>query len=135
MSGTADTEFSIGQQYWCMHRSFPRPILGTIISLTDAPGKQIGLEFSEADGLFGRHSCDGKGIHGRCIWSNVDNILNQSEYNAISEQIANNLIVSKMLVGNNYERMTIDDDNRVVGGEFNIEIAKSNKPMMPAVRG
>lgn len=71
-------EISKGDKFWCNHRKAgSKYILGTVIALTDQPGKLIGLQF-EAN--VSGHSCDGKGKQGYCLWTGIENLLSESEY-------------------------------------------------------
>ncbi len=74
---TQATRVSVGDSMWCTHRRLPSPLLGTIIALTDEPGKMIGLEFEED---VGGHSCDGRGQDKYCLWVSPVQILTEEEY-------------------------------------------------------
>lgn len=74
---TQVAEINKGDKFWCSHRRLPSDMIGTVIVMTDEPGKLIGLEFDkDIDG----HSCDGRGKDGCCLWVNVDHILTNDEY-------------------------------------------------------
>ena len=83
MSGT-NIKIEINQQYWCVHRTLMKPLLGTIIALTNSPGKMIGIQF---DVNINGHSCDGRGVDGHCLWVTSQIIYNQFEWDNIANSI------------------------------------------------
>jgi len=72
-----------GDKFWCIHRRLPKAMLGTVIVMTDEPGKLVGMEFEDC---FGGHSCDGRGKDGHCLWVGPEYMLTEDEY--ASEQAA-----------------------------------------------
>lgn len=46
--------------------------MAKIIAITDEPGKTVGVEFGDP---VGRHSCDGAGKTGYCLWVAPEHIL------------------------------------------------------------
>ena len=74
---TQASKVSVGDKMWCTHRRLSSPLLGTIIALTDEPGKVIGLEFEED---MNGHSCDGRGPDRHCLWVSSVHILTEVEY-------------------------------------------------------
>jgi hypothetical protein len=74
---TQAVTISVGDKMWCTHRRLPSPLLGTIIVLTDEPGKMIGLEFEEE---VNGHTCDGRGQDKKCLWVLPIHIMTEVEY-------------------------------------------------------
>lgn len=74
---TQASKVSVGDKMWCTHRRLSSPLLGTIIVLTDEPGKMIGLKFEED---INGHSCDGRGQDKYCLWASPVHILTEEEY-------------------------------------------------------
>lgn len=74
---TQVAEINKGDKFWSTHRRLPKPMVGTVIVMTDEPGKLIGLEF-EVD--VGGHSCDGRGANGHCLWTVPEHLLTDEEY-------------------------------------------------------
>jgi hypothetical protein len=105
MPGTANTEFRLGQQYWCVARRLSQPLLGTIVALTDAIGKSIGLEFTE--NIVG-HSCDGRGKNGYCLWVTPLVIYDETEWGNVSGVLSAQKVFSHSLIGNSYETLVIN---------------------------
>ena len=71
---------SKGDKFVFAHTELKEPLLGTVIALTDAPGKKIGLEFEvNVSG----HSCDGRGKHGHCLWAAPAHVYTPEEYEQI----------------------------------------------------
>ena len=69
-----------GDKFVFAHTEVKEPLLGTVIALTDAPGKKIGLEFEVN---VGGHSCDGRGKPGHCLWAAPAHIHTPDEYEHI----------------------------------------------------
>ena len=136
MSGTADTEFSIGDKYWCVDPFLSAPLLGTIVALTDSPGKTIGLEFEEEIG--GRLSCDGDGAYNRCLWVTVLSIYNESEWESVSQNIKVQIATIAAIRGKRFDKVTLDRDGVVISDESRLgdlsQTQAAAKPMMPAVK-
>lgn len=137
MSGTADTEFSIGDRYWCVDPFLEQPLLGTIVALTNAPGKTIGLEFDVEIG--GRLSCDGDGAFNRCLWVTVLNIYNVSEWESVSQNLVTQMATVQAIRGNRFDRIVLDKDGVVIhndelGDLPQTQAVESKKPLMPAVK-
>lgn len=109
MLGTANTEFKLGQQYWCVARQLSTPLLGSIIGLTDVIGKTIGLEFVKN---IGGHSCDGRGKNGYCLWVTTQVIYDETEWENVAEILSAQKEFTKILAGNDYETLVI---NRATG--------------------
>lgn len=70
-------KISKGDRFICVLNRLSKPTLGTVIALTNEPGKLIGLEFAED---VKGHSCDNRGKPGYCLWASRYDILAESEY-------------------------------------------------------
>jgi hypothetical protein len=129
--GTAVTEFELGDEFWCVHRLMPEPILGTIVGLTDADGKLIGLDFGQD---MGGHSCDGRGTNGHCLWVLPKDIYTEAEWAAVSEELTAQLAARKALVGNSYEKIVLEDGQLGGGSEEDGQpgIQKAKGDLAPA---
>lgn len=66
-----------GDKFICIHPRVKGGHLGTVISITTNPTKNIGLQFDQPIGF---HSCDGKGKDGYCIWVRPSDIMTEEEY-------------------------------------------------------
>lgn len=66
-----------GDKFVCTLARLPKPTLGTVIALTNEPGKLIGLEFAED---IKGHSCDNRGKPGYCLWASKYDVLTEAEY-------------------------------------------------------
>lgn len=136
MSGTADTEFALFDQYWCVHPKLPEPLLCTIIALTDAPGKLIGLDCGQDVGL---HTCDGRTDQGHGIWINPEFIYNETEWAAVEEQLVAQAASRAEAFGSSYKRITIDADDNIVEtfgrGVATLQDADEDEGFAPAHRG
>lgn len=133
MAGTTDTVFAVGDQYWCTDPFLPEPMLGTIIALTDTPGKIIGLQFEEPIGSCG--SCDGDGEYDKCLWVLPDSIYNVEEWVSVKEMLVSQAAVRHAFRGNRFKSVTVDSDNRiVVADDQAVEVVteESDKKFMPA---
>lgn len=108
MAGTNDTVFELGAQYWCVHPQMEAPLLGTVVALTDAVGKRIGLEFSSD--IPGGHSCDGRASHPRGLWVLPEHIYNESEWESVAGVLSAQKAASLAAVGRSYKIITIDPD-------------------------
>lgn len=136
MSGTADTTFKVGDQYWCVDPFISAPLLGTIIALTDNASKKIGLEFDEDIGS--PHGCDNAGRQGHCLWVRETSIYNPTEWVAVEETISAQKLASAQLRGNRYDEISIDEDGDVItDGETLIRPSKADpdKKVMPSYKG
>lgn len=88
-------KISKGDVFVCTLKRLKSPVAGTIIALTNEPGKLIGLEFSEN---VNGHSCDGRGKDGHCLWASQYDILTKEEYEAslkVTEE-AKKIVYSEM---------------------------------------
>lgn len=70
---TQVAEISIGDRFYFVSKD----AIGTIIALTDIPGKMIGIELDDSVGF---HSCDGRGKEGHCVWAYPEDVLSETEY-------------------------------------------------------
>lgn len=113
MSGTADTEFSLGDQYYVLAPHFSEGLLGTIVALTNAPGKRIGIQF-ETDVQISRHDCDGIGEFGKCLWTKPGEIYNPTEWLTFQDELNTQAVLRKLAVGDSFSRITIDNDGDVI---------------------
>lgn len=88
-------KISKGDKFVCTLDRLSKPTLGTVIALTNEPGKLIGLQFAED---VKGHSCDNRGKHGYCLWVSRYNILTESEYadSLKVEQEAKSMVYSDM---------------------------------------
>lgn len=72
---TQAAEISVGDRMYVV--SLDNPFIGTVIALTDEPGKMIGIELDEPAGY---HTCDGRGKNKYCIWVSPEQILTEVEF-------------------------------------------------------
>ena len=119
MPGTADTEFTIGDQYWCVDPWLAEPLLGTIVALTGTPGKLIGLQFDED--VPGNLSCEGAGIPGRCLWVIPEIIYNPTEWIAVQEDLTAQAVSRHAIRGTRYNAIKIDNDGQIIVGESTLK--------------
>lgn len=70
-------EIKLGDKFYCFHKRLDKPVKGTVIALTNRPGKMIGLQFPNK---MGGHECDGKGKKGHCLWVTPQHILTEQEW-------------------------------------------------------
>ena len=134
MAGTADTEFALNDQYWCVHPRLDSPKLGTIVGLTDAPGKTIGLDLGED---VGGHNCDGRANVGAGLWVTTEDIYNETEWAAIGQSVATQVAAREAFKGNSFKKLTIDEDGSLIGDGKDLEnvgVQKAPKNLMPAVK-
>lgn len=136
MAGTNDTVFQLGAKYWCVHPQMEIPLLGTIIALTDAIGKRIGLEFSV--NVPGGHSCDGRTNQSRGLWVLPEHIYNESEWESIVGILNAQKAAIYATVGRSYKVIEINSDTGEVitddnlHGSRNIHMKIDNINLMPA---
>ncbi len=57
---------------------------GTVIALTDEPGKAIGVEYDEA---VGEHSCDGRGKDRFCSWIHPDHVFDVRQAESLLKDV------------------------------------------------
>lgn len=62
----------------------PVPLTGTIIALTDEPGKLIGVQFEQE--LFAGHSCDGVGVNKKCLWVHYSNVITDEQLAMLNQR-------------------------------------------------
>ena len=122
MSGTSDIVFTIGDKYWCVLSRLQTPLLGTIVALTDIPGKLIGLEFSiHVNG----HTCDGCGHDGKCLWVTPESIYNQTEWKSINNAVLSQMAFEQAIKGNSFEEIIIDTvSNKILNEAINIPVVQ-----------
>lgn len=92
---TQAKKISKGDKFVCTLKRLSKPLIGTVIALTNEPGKKIGLEFEED---VKGHSCDGRGKDGHCLWASQYDILTKEEYEAslkVTEE-AKKIVYSEM---------------------------------------
>ncbi len=111
MSGTNTTAFRLGDKFWCIDPILSAPKLGSIVSLTDNPGKMIGLQFDEKIGS--NISCDGVGAADSCLWVRPDSIYTEVEWQAVKDELGVQLIKRNELIGNKFTSITIDYDGNI----------------------
>lgn len=70
---TQVAEISLGDRFCFVSKD----TIGTVIALTDIPGKMIGIELDDPVGF---HSCDNRGKDGYCVWAYPEEILSEQEY-------------------------------------------------------
>lgn len=54
----------------------PKPMIGTILTITAEVGKSIGVLFET---YVGGHSCDGRGEEGKCLWLHPSNVFETTD--------------------------------------------------------
>jgi hypothetical protein len=135
MAGTANTEFTLGDKYWCVYKALSQPMIGTIIALTDAPGKTIGLQF-DTDDIISRIDCDGRGPLGKCLWTIPQYIYSTDEWDNVLIQMAEQKEAYKKMIGKSFDVMKIDEDNQIVGSSQNSNApnATNASKLMPAFK-
>lgn len=123
MPGTNAVEFRLDDKFWCVDSHLKEPKLGSIVSLTDNPGKMIGLQFDEKIGS--NVSCDGAGAVDSCLWVRPDSIYTEVEWQAVKNELSVQLIKRSELIGNRFTSIVIDDDG-------NIARTNTSAVLMPA---
>jgi len=134
MSGTSNTTFTIGDRYWCVSSSLPAPLLGTIIALTDVPGKSIGLQFDEEVGK--RLTCDGAGLFNQCLWVYPDFIYDETEWVAVGQSVSLQKATVAAMVGKKFNSITLDEDGQVIVESSQLKplALEDGEPVLPSFK-
>jgi hypothetical protein len=134
MSGTGNTTFTVGDKYWCVSSGLSAPLLGTIIVLTDNPGKRIGLQFDEEIGK--RLTCDGAGLFNQCLWVHPDFIYDEDEWVAVDQSVSLQKATVAAMVGKKFNSITLDED-----GQFSVDSSEpkplaleDGEPVLPSFK-
>ena len=85
-----------GEKFWCVYRKLTLPMHGTVIIMTDNPGKSVGVEFDED---VGGHTCDNRGKKGHCLWLRPENLYTEEEIGLLKDQSQNEKMHQEMRDG------------------------------------
>ena len=69
----------VGCEYWCKHNRLPYPVQCIVITITDEPGKQVGVELDEKFSM--THNLDGLLTNKKGLWVLASHLMTNTEYN------------------------------------------------------
>lgn len=97
----------VGCEYWCKHTRLPYPVQCVVITITDEPGKQVGVELDEKFSM--THSLDGRLTSGRGLWVLANQLLTTEEYRHCIETE----VEVQKFTPQTFDSVDVDDDKPV----------------------